>query len=100
MSRMRWRQALVPGTYVLMAAIAVVFAHSAIEGDTGLRALREATALEARLQGELALVEAERAIIRNRVFSLAGPEIDPDILDERARVVLGVGHTEDVLIRP
>ncbi|MEO0762433.1 MAG: septum formation initiator family protein [Pseudomonadota bacterium] len=100
MSRMRWRQALAPGTYVLLAAIGIVFCHSAINGERGLTALAEAEALRTALEVELAGAEAERAEIANKVERLAGPVIDPDLLDERARDVLGVGRPEDVLIRP
>ncbi|MEM1346701.1 MAG: septum formation initiator family protein [Pseudomonadota bacterium] len=100
MSRMRWRQILAPGCYVLMGAIALVFLHSAIAGETGWRALREAEALKARLQVEHAEVLSEDAVIRNRVERLKGPVIDPDLLDERARIVLGLARTEDLLLRP
>ncbi|MEO0819990.1 MAG: septum formation initiator family protein [Pseudomonadota bacterium] len=99
MSRLDWKQALVPGIYILLAGIALVFVHSAVEGERGLRALNEAEAQKAALQRELAVAQAERAEVANRVRRLGEAYLDLDLLDERARAVLGLARPGEVLIR-
>ncbi|MEL7138354.1 MAG: septum formation initiator family protein [Pseudomonadota bacterium] len=99
MSRIDWKQVLAPGAYVLLLAIALIFAHSAIEGQRGLRALNEARAGIAALEVELAEAEAERTEIANLVHRLQPDYLDLDLLDERARSVLGMARTDELLIR-
>ncbi|MEL6481905.1 MAG: septum formation initiator family protein [Pseudomonadota bacterium] len=100
MSRIDWKQALAPGAYVLLLAIALIFAHSAIEGQRGIRALHEARAEIKALEVELAEAEEERAEIANLVRRLQPDFLDLDLLDERARDVLGMARTDELLIRP
>ena len=44
------------------------------------------------------LSEAERAVWEHRVALLRSEQIDRDLLEERARVVLGRVHPNDVVI--
>ncbi|MEL6768051.1 MAG: septum formation initiator family protein [Pseudomonadota bacterium] len=100
MSRIDWKQVLAPGAYVLLLAIALIFAHSAIEGQRGMRALNEARAEIMTLEAELAEAEGERAEIANLVRRLQPDYLDLDLLDERARDVLGMARSDELLIRP
>jgi cell division protein FtsB len=88
-----------PASYILLAGILAVFAHSALQGEHGLAALHEAEALEHELRSELELTGAERAEMQNLVRRLDERYLDLDLLDERARAVLGLVRPEDVVIR-
>ncbi|MEL7346539.1 MAG: septum formation initiator family protein [Pseudomonadota bacterium] len=100
MSRIDWRQALAPGLYGLICVIALIFGHSAIDGDRGLQALYEARSTITVLEAELAVAEAERDEVANRVRRLSDGTIDLDLLDERARIVLGQARPDEILLRP
>ncbi|MEM7497970.1 MAG: septum formation initiator family protein [Pseudomonadota bacterium] len=99
MSRIDWKQAFAPGAYVLLLAIALIFAHSALEGQRGLRALHVARAEIVALEVELAEAEAERQEVANLVRRLNPDFLDLDLLDERARDVLGVARRDELVIR-
>ncbi|MEM6488431.1 MAG: septum formation initiator family protein [Pseudomonadota bacterium] len=88
------------GAYALLAAVAAVFVHSATRGENGLDALAAERAEARALEATLSVLEAERAALANRVGRLSGEGIDPDLLDERARAVLGYARDDELLIRP
>ncbi|MEM7526370.1 MAG: septum formation initiator family protein [Pseudomonadota bacterium] len=98
MSGSYWKQVAVPGCYIVLLAIAVTFAHSAVEGERGLRALGEARAEIAALETELAAAQTERAEIANLVRRLSPDFLDRDLLDERARHVLGMARRDELVI--
>ncbi|MEM6679909.1 MAG: septum formation initiator family protein [Pseudomonadota bacterium] len=100
MGRMDWRQIAGPGVSVLLLGIALVFAHSALEGERGWRALKEARAEIALLEAELSIVSAERARMANLVRRLGPDYLDLDLLDERARAVLGFARSDELVVRP
>jgi cell division protein FtsB len=54
------------------------------------------------MQGELKHLKAEHALWERRVALLRSDRIDPDMLDERARALLGLVDPRDLtlLIRP
>jgi cell division protein FtsB len=83
--------------FVLSAMGYLSFA--ALQGDHGFFRLVQVEAQEAQLADELAGLEAERATIANRVRRLATDTLDLDLLDERARAVLGLGHPDEIVIR-
>ena len=99
MSRLDWRQAVTPGVALLLIGIALVFVHSGMEGERGIRALRDAEVLKVELEKELEAARAERAEIANRVQRLDERFLDLDLLDERARAVLGHVRSDEVVIR-
>jgi cell division protein FtsB len=95
--RRHLRSAVVPALCVLAIAY---FGYHGIEGERGLVAY-------ARLVEDVQRAEAlwrEAAKTRQRLearVSLLHPEhIDADMLDERARQVLGVAHPDDVIVYP
>lgn len=99
MPRWDWSQVLTPAVCILLAGILVVFAHTGLSGDHGLGALREAEVQEQELQAELALLRVEREALQNRVRRLDEGYLDLDLLDERARAVLGRARPDELLIR-
>ncbi len=99
MMRWDWEQVIIPAFYILLFAILAVFGHSAVQGEHGLAALHEAKALERELQHELDAGARDRAELRNLVRRLDEDYLDIDLLEERARSVLGLVRPEDVVIR-
>jgi len=80
------------------AAIVGYFAYHAIQGDRGLIAL-------SRLQGEIQQAEAvlattrgERERLEHRASLLRPDNLDPDMLDERARAMLNFASPDDIVI--
>jgi cell division protein FtsB len=83
---------------VFLACLAVYFCYHAVQGERGilawLRLQQELT--DARLlNAELA---AERSHLDHGVALLRPDNLDPDMLEERARVLLNFGHSDDVLV--
>ena len=79
------------------------FAVNAFTGNHGLRAKHDLDQQFAALSDELAELKRERALWQHRVKLLKSESIDPDMLDERARAVLGyvgAGELTLVLKRP
>ncbi|MGF1551576.1 MAG: septum formation initiator family protein [Paracoccaceae bacterium] len=100
MIRIGGRAVVATAAWTAMAAIAAVFAGSALGTDRGLASLEKARETEARLDAELAALDAERARLANLVARLSPESLDAELLDERARVVLGHARPDEILIRP
>ncbi len=86
---------------VLAASVVGYFGYHALHGERGFLAWRE-------LKGDLVVaqtVEAEiaeqHARLDRRTALLRSDNLDRDLLEERARVLLGYGHPNDlVILRP
>ena len=74
--------------YTIAALVIGYFGVNAYSGNRGLRAKQDLDQQIAQLSGELAGLKAERGIWERRVLLLRADSIDPDMLDERARVLL------------
>lgn len=77
------------GLYVGVALLIGYFGVNAYTGNLGLRAKQDLDQQFTELTDELARLKGERAQWQRRVALLKSESIDPDMLDERARVVLG-----------
>ena len=82
----------------LMACLVVYFVYHAVQGERGLLA-------RLRLETELRELKAfsndlgqERRALEDRVGLLRLDNLDPDMLEERARLLLNYGHGEDLVI--
>jgi cell division protein FtsB len=97
--RRRVRAVLMPlGLYAVSGLVVGYFVHQAESGNRGLEAKR-ALKIQARaLNQELTAAKANRAIWEHRVALLRSEQIDRDLLEERARVMLGRVHANDVVI--
>jgi cell division protein FtsB len=95
------RRTGVGGAVFAMAVIAMIayLALAAFQGEHGLLSLFRIEAQEARLQAELADLQAERAAILNKTRRLSTESLDLDLLDEQARKVLGLGRPDEIIIR-
>ncbi|HUS55483.1 MAG TPA: septum formation initiator family protein [Thermohalobaculum sp.] len=99
MSRWDWGQIVSPAIYILLIALLAVFGHSGLQGELGLAALHESQALERQLTAELAETSDERRSLNNLVRRLGDDNLDLDLLDERARAMLGYTRREELVIR-
>ncbi|HUF88118.1 MAG TPA: septum formation initiator family protein [Thermohalobaculum sp.] len=99
MGRWDWGQIIAPAFYIVLIAVLAVFAHSALQGEHGLAAHHRAEALERELATELAATRAERRALENVVNRLGTDYLDLELLDERARAVLGYVRVDEVVIR-
>jgi cell division protein FtsB len=86
------------GLYAFAAAFIGYFGVNAFTGAHGLRAQADLEQQLARMQTELAGLKAERAGWERRVSLLRADRIDPDMLDERARSVIGFADPRDVIV--
>jgi len=80
------------------AALMAYFAYHAVQGDRGLIAwwkLRYEIEKTELVHSEVA---AEKAIMERRVSLLRPESLDRDMLEERARIMLGFVHADDRVV--
>lgn len=99
MDRINWKQFAVPAIYIVLVGVIAIFAHSGLQGSHGLAAFREANAEERRLKAQFDRVQSEREELANKVRRLSDRYLDLDLLDERARAVLGLVRPDEIVIR-
>lgn len=83
------------GLYSFAALFVGYFAVNAFTGAHGLRAQADLEQEIAVMQNELAGLKDERSLWERRVSLLRSDRIDPDMLDERARALLGLADRRD-----
>ncbi|MEO0636977.1 MAG: septum formation initiator family protein [Pseudomonadota bacterium] len=93
--RTRLRYFIVP---VLSVGCLSYFAHHAYEGTYGLRSSEALSERALQLKTELAELSSKRERLEWQVKLLEDGSIERDMIDERARAVLGVAGPRDVLI--
>jgi cell division protein FtsB len=86
------------GLYVFAALFIGYFAANAFTGNHGLRAQQDLEQQLAAMKSELAELKAERAHWERRVSLLLADRIDPDMLDERARALVGYTDPRDLTL--
>jgi cell division protein FtsB len=80
----------------LGAAILYLGAH-AVTGRQGLVAYVDLQAKERALEAHVAALEAERERLEARAARLRPETLDLDYLDERARITLAAGDSEELI---
>jgi cell division protein FtsB len=80
----------------LGAAILYLGAH-AVTGRQGLVAYVDLQAQERALEARVASLEEERAQLEERAARLRPGTLDLDYLDERARITLAAGDSEELV---
>lgn len=96
-SEIRARARYVVGPAIGACAV-VYFAYHAVHGDRGLIAwwdLAQEVAAARTFLGELV---AERRALDHRVKLLSPASLDPDLLDERVRLMLNYGRPDEIVI--
>jgi cell division protein FtsB len=86
------------GLYTLAALFIGYFGVNAFTGARGLRAQADLDKQMATMNAELARLKAERGVWQKRVSLLRSDKIDPDMLDERARALLGYVDPRDITL--
>ena len=84
--------------YTVAALLIGYFGVNAYTGEHGLIAKRDLDQDIAQLTTELDTAKAERAVWQRRVSLLKSDNIDPDLLDERARLLLDDADPRDLVL--
>ncbi|HET7848914.1 MAG TPA: septum formation initiator family protein [Pseudolabrys sp.] len=84
--------------YTLAALFIGYFGVNAFTGNHGLRAQQDLEQQLAKMNVELSELKTERTYWQHRVSLLRSDRIDPDMLDERARALLGYADPNDVTL--
>lgn len=86
---------------VLAACVIGYFGYHGLHGERGFLAWRELKRDLAAAQAVEAELAAQRSQLDRRTALLRADNLDPDLLDERARVLLGYGRPDElVILRP
>jgi len=85
--------------FAAVLAMSGYFIFAAVQGETGHLQRMQVEAQEKRLVAELAELQIERAKLENKIYRLSDEYLDLDLLDERARLVLGLARVDEVIIR-
>lgn len=93
--RARARLAIAP---VLGTLLFSYFSYHMVQGDRGLIAYLQLSTQLAAAQAVHGEIRAERDRLAHRVSLLKPDHLDPDMLEERARVMLNLAHRDDVVI--
>lgn len=100
MTQNRLRPALGPVLFLTVAfALGTYFTFAAVQGNNGIFQRIETQAEIARLSDTRDRLAADLALIENRTRRLSDSYLDLDLLDERARDVLGMLRADEVVIR-
>ncbi len=85
--------------FAIAFALSLYFTFAAVQGDFGLFRRAEIVAESQDLRVQLAAVRAEVAQMENLTKRLSDDYLDLDLLDERARDVLGMVRADEIVIR-
>ncbi|MFA7431189.1 MAG: septum formation initiator family protein [Rhodospirillaceae bacterium] len=91
----RARAALGP---LLGAAAVAYFGFHVVQGDRGLIAWWHLRQELAQVQVEAQVVAAQRAELEHRVSLLRPESLDPDMLEERARLMVNMGRPNEQIV--
>jgi cell division protein FtsB len=86
------------GLYASAALMIGYFGVNAYTGARGIKANQDLAQQMSLLTAELAALKLERQRWEHRVSLLRSDAIDPDLLDERARVVLDYADPRDLVL--
>jgi len=86
------------GLYTVAALIIGYIGLSAYTGEHGLKAKQDLAQQQTSLMGDIERARAERLELERKVSLLRGDNLDPDMLDERARAMLNYLHPRDLTL--
>ncbi|MFM8939666.1 MAG: FtsB family cell division protein [Phenylobacterium sp.] len=86
-------------TTTLLGLLIVYFGYHAFTGDRGLLSTGERDQALLERQAELAALTRERVELETRARLLKDESVSADLLDERARALLGFADPRDYVIR-
>lgn len=85
--------------FAIAFALSLYFTFAAVQGDFGLFRRAEIVGESQDLRVQLAAVQADVLRMENLTKRLSDDYLDLDLLDERARTVLGMVRTDEIVIR-
>jgi cell division protein FtsB len=85
--------------YTIAALVIGYFGVNAYSGSRGLRAKQDLDQQIAELTAELDALKVERTSWERRIVLLKPESIDPDMLDERARILLNYADPRELTLR-
>ncbi len=83
---------------LVLACVVFYFAYHAVEGDRGLNAWWRLSHKIELSEATLAALDSQRDSLEDRVAILRPQSLDPDMLEERARVLLNFGRPDEIVI--
>ena len=83
---------------LLAVACIAYFGYHAVEGDRGLVAWLRLGQQVQKVEARIGLNKVEIERLERRVALLNAKSLDRDMLDERARAVLGLAHPDEITI--
>lgn len=83
---------------LLIAAYIVYLAYGAVAGAAGLSALKRLQAEETALKAEVEAIRAHREALQRRADLLNPHSLDPEMMEERIRAVLGYARDGDIVV--
>ncbi|MEE1561860.1 MAG: septum formation initiator family protein [Alphaproteobacteria bacterium] len=95
--RLRARHIVGP---VLCLVLVGYFAYHLVNGERGFIALLQLDQQIQEAKANAAILAKERTAVDSRVTLMRPDQLDPDMLEERARLMLSVGHPDEVVILP
>ena len=84
---------------LLLAVLIAYFGYHALTGDRGLLTSEQRNKMLVQRQAELRQVRAERMDLEARARLLRDSSLSADLLEERARSLLGFADPSDYVIR-
>jgi cell division protein FtsB len=93
----RRRARNVIGPFLGLTAV-VYFGYHTVQGDRGLFAWWRVKQDVHQAEQLLGTVQAERDRLEHRVQQLRPDHLDPDMLEERARIMLNMGRDDEVIV--
>jgi cell division protein FtsB len=84
--------------YVMAALLIGYFGVNAYDGNHGLKAKQDIDRQTATLSVEFNKLQLERSLWERRINLLKSNDIDPDMLDERARELLDYADPDDIVM--
>ena len=83
---------------LLGLSVIVYFVYHTVEGDRGLLAWWQLNREIRTAQVTLADLDQQRDVLEQHTRLLRPDHLDPDMLDERARLMADQGHPDEVII--
>lgn len=93
--RRQARAVIAPAVFLGLAGY---FGWNATQGARGSQVYAVRQEQLKMVEAELLRVTTERDVLERRVAGLRDQRLDPDTLDERARVILNVGDPSDIVM--
>jgi cell division protein FtsB len=97
LNEIRRRARHVVGPFIGLTAV-VYFAYHTVQGDRGLLAWWRLTQDIKQAEETLSQLEEVRDNLDHRAQLLRPDHLDPDMLEERARLMLNMGRDDEVII--